>query len=376
MTVTTVTGPEGGVDQVDAPAPRGRARLLVPWIALAAVLAVSLAVVASRSAPDDSVGARAQRLTRELRCPTCQGLSVADSHDPSSEAMRTDVRERIEAGESEDEIRASYVELYGESILLRPEGGGLGVLVWGLPVAVLVAGAGGIVFAVRRGRAGSVAGVPARRFLAVGAVVAVAAASGVLIAITVGDDTPGGAAAEPSGPSRDQRRAALAGAVEASPDDYDARVAYARFLLNDDETYRLEAIRQFDAAAGIDGSRPEPFAYSGWLVALSAQAAAQEDQKAVLLEGAHERIDRAIEINDEYPDAQVFKGLVLFDLEGDAEAAVPYFQRYLQLAPEDDPMREVVLGALAQAVQQSPSTTAPAGGAAVTSTAPPGTTVP
>ncbi|MCZ7534957.1 MAG: hypothetical protein M5T61_02755 [Acidimicrobiia bacterium] len=53
----------------------------------------------------------------------------------------------------------------------------------------------------------------------------------------------------------------------------------------------------------------------------------------------------------------MFKGLVLYDIEGDAESAIPYFQRYLQLTPEDDPMREVVLGALARAVEESPTTT-------------------
>ncbi|MCZ7534958.1 MAG: cytochrome c-type biogenesis protein CcmH [Acidimicrobiia bacterium] len=184
-----------------------RWRLIAPWLALAALLALSLSVVAVRSAPDDSAAARAGRLTRELRCPTCQGLSVADSNDPSSEAIRADVRERIEAGESDGEIRASYVALYGETILLRPEGGGLGAIVWGLPVAVLVAGAGGIAFALRRGRAQVHRPGGRRRIIAVAVLTIVAAGSGAAIAVTAGDRTPGGAGSEARVPSRDERRA-------------------------------------------------------------------------------------------------------------------------------------------------------------------------
>lgn len=334
-----------------------RWRLIAPWLALAALLALSLSVVAVRSAPDDSAAARAGRLTRELRCPTCQGLSVADSNDPSSEAIRADVRERIEAGESDGEIRASYVALYGETILLRPEGGGLGAIVWGLPVAVLVAGAGGIAFALRRGRAQVHRPGGRRRIIAVAVLTIVAAGSGAAIAVTAGDRTPGGAGSEARVPSRDERRASLSAAVDAAPDDYAARIAYARFLASDDETFRLEAIRQFDAAAAIDPAQPEPDAYAGWLIALSAESATRGSGRRLLLDGAHQRIDRAIRLDDEYPDAQVFKGLVLYDIEGDAESAIPYFQRYLQLTPEDDPMREVVLGALARAVEESPTTT-------------------
>ncbi len=350
-------GSERGATPASTPTPASRRRrLLAPWLALAVVLAASLAVVAVRSAPDDSAAARSGRLARELRCPTCQGLSVAESNDPSSEAIRADVKERVEAGESDGEIRASYVALYGETILLRPEGRGLGVVVWGLPVAVLVAGAGGIAFALRRGRSHVRRPGVRRRIFAVGALTAVAAGSGVAIAVAAGDRTPGRSGAEAQAPTRAERRAALADAVERAPDDYDARIAYARFITNDDESLRLEAIRQFDAAAAIDPTQPEPQAYSGWLIALSAGDAPSGSERRLLLDGAHQRIDRAMTLDPEYPDAHVFKGLVLFDLEGDAESAIPHFQRYLQLTPADDPMREVVLGALAAAVEQSPTT--------------------
>jgi len=318
--------------------------------------------------------ARAQRLSHEIKCPACQGLSVAESRDPSSAAIRADVKDRIDAGQSDGDIRRAYVRLYGESILLKPEGGGLGVLVWGLPVAVLVAGALGIAFALRRSRPGArQVASGRRRVLVLGGIVALAAAAGVTLAIVAGDRTPERSTSEPSGPSRDDRRAALARAVDERPDDYATRIAYARFLVNDGGSFRLEAIRQFDAAAALDTSQAEPNAYAGWLLGLSAKDATREKERAALVDAALERIDRSIEIDAEYPDSYVFKGLVLFEVQGDPESAIPWLQRYLQIAPQDDPMREVVLGALARAVEQSPTTATPRSQSTPQTTTPPTT---
>ncbi len=127
-------------------------RRLVPWIALALVVAATVAFVAWPRGGDPSPAAHARALAEEFRCPECQGLSAADSSAPTARAIRADIRERIEAGQSDGEIRQSMVDRFGESILLKPEGGGLGLLVWGLPVAALIVGGGGLVFVLRRGR--------------------------------------------------------------------------------------------------------------------------------------------------------------------------------------------------------------------------------
>jgi cytochrome c-type biogenesis protein CcmH len=91
-------------------------------------------------------------LAEEIQCPECDGVSVAQSLAPTSRAIVRDLRRRVAAGESDDDIRAAYVERYGESILLNPEGDGLGLLVWGLPVALVLAGAGALTVASRRWR--------------------------------------------------------------------------------------------------------------------------------------------------------------------------------------------------------------------------------
>jgi cytochrome c-type biogenesis protein CcmH len=126
-------------------------RRWIPWIALAAVLVVVLAILLWPSG-DKSDGDRAHSLAAELKCQECQGLSVADSNAPTSIAIRADIKRRIAAGETDAEIRQAYVDRYGEQILLSPEGSGVGLIVWVLPIVALALGALGIGFALTRAR--------------------------------------------------------------------------------------------------------------------------------------------------------------------------------------------------------------------------------
>jgi cytochrome c-type biogenesis protein CcmH len=121
------------------------------WIALAGVVAVVLAVVLWPNG-SQSTAARAHELETEFKCPECQGLSVADSQAPTSQAIRADIKRRIAAGQGDAEIRQAYIDRYGESILLTPQDSGVSLIVWILPVVVLALGATGIVFALRRNR--------------------------------------------------------------------------------------------------------------------------------------------------------------------------------------------------------------------------------
>jgi cytochrome c-type biogenesis protein CcmH len=122
-----------------------------PWIALGLVVVVALAIVVWPRG-DQSAAARAHTLETQLKCPECEGLSVADSNAPTSRAIRTDVKKRIAEGQSNEEIRQAYVARYGEEILLQPRSSGLSLIVWVLPVVVLVAGALGIWLVLARNR--------------------------------------------------------------------------------------------------------------------------------------------------------------------------------------------------------------------------------
>jgi cytochrome c-type biogenesis protein CcmH len=121
------------------------------WIALCAMVAVVLAILVWPGG-SPSAAERAQSLESELKCPECQGLSVADSQAPTSRAIRTDITKRIADGQSDEHIRQAYIDRYGESILLAPRSSGISLLVWVLPVLVLSLGATGIAFALARSR--------------------------------------------------------------------------------------------------------------------------------------------------------------------------------------------------------------------------------
>jgi cytochrome c-type biogenesis protein CcmH len=117
-----------------------------------AVVAVVLTVVLWPRDAEPSLSSHVSGLAGELRCPDCEGQSIAQSSTTTARAARADIRRRIEAGQSDAEIRQAYIDKFGDSILLKPEGEGLGIVVWALPVVVLVVGAAGLVLALRRWR--------------------------------------------------------------------------------------------------------------------------------------------------------------------------------------------------------------------------------
>jgi cytochrome c-type biogenesis protein CcmH len=103
------------------------------------------------SAPlDGPREARVQALGKLLRCPMCQGLSIADSGSSAARAQMDRVRELVAEGQSDAEIRAYFVARYGEWALLEPSTEGFNWLVWLGPPALLLLGAWVIGRLVRR----------------------------------------------------------------------------------------------------------------------------------------------------------------------------------------------------------------------------------
>ena len=121
------------------------------WVALAvvAVSALSLAAL-SPTGRHPSPAKRADTIARGVRCPTCRGQSVAESAAPAAQAVRTEIRRRIDAGQSRVAIESYLVGRYGTEILLTPPNRGIGSLVWAVPMIVATGAAAALGLALRR----------------------------------------------------------------------------------------------------------------------------------------------------------------------------------------------------------------------------------
>jgi cytochrome c-type biogenesis protein CcmH len=128
-------------------------RRWLPWLALAVVLAGALVVGTSRHQRATDLDSRTRSIAAEVRCPTCQGQSAADSQAEASRAIRDEIRARLQAGESAGQIKGYLVSRYGQDIVLDPQGSGFSALVWALPVAAFVVAAAALAFAFSRWRA-------------------------------------------------------------------------------------------------------------------------------------------------------------------------------------------------------------------------------
>lgn len=84
-----------------------------------------------------------------LRCPVCQGMSVADSKAEMAVNMKGQVRELLQRGYTEEQILQYFERSYGEFLLQRPKFEGVNTLVWLLPVAALIAGAAIVFFKLK-----------------------------------------------------------------------------------------------------------------------------------------------------------------------------------------------------------------------------------
>jgi cytochrome c-type biogenesis protein CcmH len=110
-------------------------------------LAADPVVIADRPLSDPVAEARAKELMLELRCLTCQNQSIADSNAPQAQTMRTEVRARIAAGENPHDVRAWFVERYGDWVSFVPPARADTALLWAAPLLFLALGG---VFLVRR----------------------------------------------------------------------------------------------------------------------------------------------------------------------------------------------------------------------------------
>lgn len=107
----------------------------------AAVALLLLLLLPLAASADEPLSPEALKIANSLNCPVCSGESVRDSQASIAVEMRQVIQQKLDQGQSPDEIQQYFVERYGVSILREPPKQGFYHTLWWMPVAGLALGA-------------------------------------------------------------------------------------------------------------------------------------------------------------------------------------------------------------------------------------------
>jgi len=126
--------------------------MMMRRLALAALAALSIAAAAdpAERLKDPAQEARARTLFPQFRCLVCQNESIDDSEADLAKDLRVVVRQQIQAGRSDQEIKRFMVDRYGEFVLMKPTLSLGNAALWGGPLAVVLVGGGLLALLLRR----------------------------------------------------------------------------------------------------------------------------------------------------------------------------------------------------------------------------------
>ena len=117
-----------------------RKRPLLVTFAVVAIVAAIWSYVFLQNSPQQTLDQRAHNVASQLKCPICQGESVADSPSALAQQMRGVIRQQLQAGKSEQEVIQYFQNSYGNSIVWSPPWQGFTLLAWLAPIGLLLAG--------------------------------------------------------------------------------------------------------------------------------------------------------------------------------------------------------------------------------------------
>jgi cytochrome c-type biogenesis protein CcmH len=132
-----------------------------------ATLAFGLLISQAVAAPlperltDPALEARAVELQKQLRCLVCQGQSLDESNAPLAADLRRLIRERIAAGDTNEQVQRYLVARYGDFVLMKPPLKPDTYILWLGPLLVLLAGGGTVALVAGKARRRAAAGEPA-----------------------------------------------------------------------------------------------------------------------------------------------------------------------------------------------------------------------
>jgi cytochrome c-type biogenesis protein CcmH len=335
-------------------------RSRLAWILTAGLAA--FVVVFTLTAPDPAED-RARALGSLIRCPVCQGESIADSPSQTARDMMDLIEERIDQGLSDQQILDELLASYSGALLLDPPVAGSTLWLWLAPVAALAIGLTAVVRRVRPAPSGignpgvvkasggverSRSAGPARskQRIAIGGLVLLLAGAGAVV--TVGQFRQAradagllsgiaGTEGDPAAVSNETLEAVI-GANLDNPEIAGMRLALANRYF--EERNYQKAFPHYQAV--LDGS-PTPVqaatAYTrlGWMV----YDGNGEVDLGISL------IDSALEIAPQDPLALYLKGRVLWCGQDDHDAAASLFNEVLALSSLDDEVRGQVAADLA-----------------------------
>ncbi|WP_273687298.1 cytochrome c-type biogenesis protein [Ketogulonicigenium vulgare] len=128
---------------------------LLAALGLALTLGLSAAPPVYAVQPDEVLSdagleARARAISVNLRCPVCQNESIDESHAEIARDLRLLVRERLVAGDTDEQAVDFIVARYGEYVLLNPRASGMNAILWGAAPAFFLVALGVAIIAIRR----------------------------------------------------------------------------------------------------------------------------------------------------------------------------------------------------------------------------------
>jgi cytochrome c-type biogenesis protein CcmH len=124
-------------------------RSLLLFLAVAAIVGSTWFYVFLLTPHQQTLDQRVHDVASQLKCPVCQGESVADSPATLSQQMRGIIRQQLQSGKSEQEVIQYFVSRYGDRILWSPPWQGLTLLAWLVPITLLLGGTCLLVFVLR-----------------------------------------------------------------------------------------------------------------------------------------------------------------------------------------------------------------------------------